>query len=412
MTVADILSLPGWTVHEVSETEKHLIIEASVETLPEKCPLCGSTKPPHRFGYRLRTLFDLPIRMKPVQLIAHRRRYRCRDCTKTFLDELPGIHPQHDATERLVEYIQSHALSMTGTFTGLAESMGVCEWFIRDVFAAHAEQLAASYVIQTPRYMGIDEIYVEDNIYCVITDIERRCVIDLLPKRDLETVKRWLAQLQCPEMVEAVTQDLWNPYRLAIREKLPHACIIADKYHVLRMVNDVVETVRKSLRASLKPAQAKQLKQDRKILLKRERDLTAHQRMILESWTGFVPVLSDLYRLKEEFFSIYDAGCEQDAYERYLAWEQHIPPSLSEAFLSLQLTVEDWGDEVFGYFRVDDPLTNAFTERANLAIRESTRITFGLSYQTLRAKLLFSPANTARLKATPQRFQPEGLTVG
>jgi len=349
--------------------------------------------------------------MQPVQICARRRRYRCRDCSGTFLDELPSIHQQHDATVRLVEYIQSHALTLTGTFTSLANAMGVSEFFIRDVFAAHVEQLAASYAIQIPRYMGIDEIYVEDDIYCVLTDIERRCVVDLLPKRDMETVKRWLAELKCPEIVEAVTMDLWNPYRLSIREKLPHACIIADKYHVLRMVNAVVETVRKSLRASLKPSQAKQLKQDRKILLKRERDLTTHQRMILESWTGFVPILSDLYRLKEEFFSIYDASCEQDAYERYLAWEQHIPPSLSEAFLSLQLTVENWGDEVFGFFRVDEPLTNAFTERTNLAIRESTRITFGLSYQTLRAKLLFSPANTARLKATPQRFQPHELPV-
>jgi transposase len=120
-----------------------------------------------------------------------------------------------------VEYIQSHALSMTGTFTDLASSMGVCEWFIRDVFAAHVEQLAAAYTIQPPRYMGIDEIYVENDIYCVITDIERRCMIDLLPKRDMETVKRWLAQLPCPEMVEAVTMDLWNPYRLSIVDKLP-----------------------------------------------------------------------------------------------------------------------------------------------------------------------------------------------
>jgi transposase len=83
--------------------------------------------------------------------------------------------------------------------------MGMCEWFIRDVFAAYIEQLERSYVIQTPRYMGIDEIYIEDAIYCVITDIERRCVVDLLPKRDMETAKRWLAQLKCPETVEAVT---------------------------------------------------------------------------------------------------------------------------------------------------------------------------------------------------------------
>lgn len=169
--------------------------------------------------------------------------------------------------------------------------------------------------------------------------------------------------------------------------------------------------MRKSLRASLTPSQAKQLKQDRKILLKRACDLTTHQRVILESWTGFVPILSDLYSLKEEFFSIYDAGSEQDAYERYLDWEQHIPPELSSAFLSLRLTVEDWGDEIFGFFRVDDPLTNAFTERANLTIRESTRITFGLSYQTLRAKLLFSPANMTRLKTIPQRSQLQELSL-
>jgi len=73
--------------------------------------------------------------------------------------------------------------------------------------------------------------------------------------------------------------------------------------------------------------------------------------------------------------------------------------------------MEEWGDEIFGFFRVDVPLTNAFTERSNLAIREATRITFGVSYQTLRAKLLFSPANTARLKATPQRFQPQELSL-
>jgi transposase len=59
-------------------------------------------------------------------------------------------------------------------------------------------------------------------------------MVDLLPKRDMETVKHWLTALKFPEKVEVVTMDLWNPYRLSVREVLPHACIIADKYHVLR----------------------------------------------------------------------------------------------------------------------------------------------------------------------------------
>src|SRR5215472_8381020 len=332
---------------------------------------------------------DLPIRMRPVQIRARRHRYRCRDCAGTYLDQLPGIHGQHNATERLVEYIQVHALSLTSTFASLARDIGVSDWLIRDIVMAQIERLEREYVLQTPRYLGIDELYVEDHIYCVLTDIERRCVIDLLPKRDMDSVKRWLMQLKKGDQIEAVTMDLWNPYRSAIQALVPKARIIADKYHVLRQANEVVETVRKSLRGTLSPAQAKKLKQDRKILLKRAKDLTEQQRFILESWTGFIPLLHELYQCKEEFFRIYDAGSEQDAYERYLIWQQHIPPALAEAFHTLQQTVEAWKSEVFNFFETEMPLTNAYTERANLSIREATRITYGLSFRVLRAKLLF-----------------------
>ena len=402
------MSLPSWTVRSVREVDEHLIIEAEIDEMPLACPLCGSTRPPYRFGYRLRTLFDLPIRMKPVQLVARRHRFRCKDCGDTFLDATPALSQEHDATERLVSYIETHALQLTCTFTSLAVALGVSEKFVRTVFAAHIDRLERDYAIQTPRYLGIDEIYIEDAPYCVLTDLERRCTLDLLPKRDMVSVKRWLTGLDSPHTIEAVAMDLWNPYRLAVREVLPQAVIVADKYHVLRLANDVVETVRKSIRATLTPAQQKRLKQNRKILLKRERDLTPHQRLVLESWTGFVPVLSELHRLKEEFFRIYDAGCEQDAYERYLTWQQQIPPSLFEAFLSLQLTLEEWGEEVFAYFRIDAPLTNAFTERANLTIREAARVTFGLTFRTLRAKLLFYPSNLAARTRKTGDLQPSG----
>jgi transposase len=73
------------------------------------------------------------------------------------------------------------------------------------------------------------------------------------------------------------------------------------------------------------------------------------------------------------------------------------------------LTIEEWGQEIFAHFT--HPITNAFTERMNLSIREATRITFGLNYRTLRAKLLFCPSNVAALHASPQRFQPQEATI-
>lgn len=196
MTVTDILCLPGWVVRFVQETDEHLLIEASVNEVPLSCPLCGSTKPPYHFGHRPRQIADLPIRMRPVQICVRRRRYRCRGCAGTYVDQLAGIHAQQDATERLVEYVQIHALSLTNTFTSLARDIGVSEWLIRDIVMAQIERLERDYVLQTPRYLGIDEIYVEDSIYSVLTDLERRCVVDLLAvKRDYFTLSEECAIL-------------------------------------------------------------------------------------------------------------------------------------------------------------------------------------------------------------------------
>lgn len=166
-------------------------------------------------------------------------------------------------------------------------------------------------------------------------------MIDLLPKRDMPTVKGWLRQLAQSENVQAVCMDHWNPYRLSDREVLPQARVIVDHFHVVRQVNEIVESVRKSIREGLSPEQRRQLKQDHRILQKRERNLSPAQRLIVESWTGFVPILKDLLRLKEAFYAIYDAQGNQEAYERYVDWEASIPPTLYEAFLPLLLTIEE-----------------------------------------------------------------------
>jgi hypothetical protein len=63
--------------------------------------------------------------------------------------------------------------------------------------------------------------------------------------------------------------------------------------------------------------------------------------------------------------------------------------------------------EIFNFAKTETLLTNTYTDRANLSIREATRITYGLSFRVLRAKLPFSPAYRAKLKATPPRSQPQ-----
>lgn len=384
----NILNLPGW--HDLDVQEYDHLYEITIEVVARVsiCPFCGSLV--QQFGTRPRTFFDLPIHGKQVRLLARRRRYRCKNTgiKHTFLDPLPDMDEQYAATTRCIRYIEHHALLFDRSFASLARDLGVSEGFIRKVVMASLPRLEQQFVLTTPTALGMDEIKVE-SMRAVFTDLGERRLLDILATRDAESVKAWLLHLPERERIQVVVMDMWRPYKIAVQDILPHARIVIDKFHVLRLVNVVVENVRKATREALPLPQRKMLKHDRKLLLKREKDLTEQQRLIVESWTGIAPLLHDAYVLKEEFFAIWDATSEQDALDRYVLWQTHVPPALQEAFLSLQLTMETWGQEIFAYFTLPQALTNAYTESNNRAIRDAHRLGRGYSFPVLRAKMLF-----------------------
>lgn len=108
---------------------------------------------------------------------------------------------------------------------------------------------------ETPEWLGIDEIYLLGKHRCVIANVARRTLIDMLPNRTKELVARYLHALPNRERVEYVVMDMWQPYHDLVRELLPQARIVVDKFHVVRMANQCLEAVRKELRRGLTPKQ-------------------------------------------------------------------------------------------------------------------------------------------------------------
>ncbi len=160
---------------------------------------------------------------------------------------------------------------------------------------------------ETPRILGIDELYLNKRYRCILTNIEERTLLDLLTTRRQDLVTNYLMKLKDRQKVEIVSMDMWNPYRTAVKTVLPQARIVVDKFHVVRMANDALEKVRKGLRKELKPSQSRTLKGDRKILLKRAHEVSDRERLIMETWTGAFPQLLAAYEHKEHFYGIWDA---------------------------------------------------------------------------------------------------------
>jgi len=393
----NILNLPAYSVAELHENDHDYHIKAGTKQPPVACIHCGHDKL-DGFGRREQMVKDLPMHGKRVGLYVDTRRFRCKSCQVTFYEPLPGVNDKRLMTNRLVSWIGHQAVKRT--FTSIADEVGVTEGTVRLIFKDYVSELEKTVRFETPKWMGIDEIYLIKP-RGVISNIQNNTIVELLPNRNKETVIKYLHQLPGKDQIQYVAMDMWMPYRDAVTEVLPQATIVIDKFHVVRMANDALEKVRKSLREKLTPKQRRGLMHDRFVLLKRERDLNDKERVLLTDWTAKHPDLGVAYRLKEDFFGIYEKSTTvTEALIRYEIWNKAITPELQDAFHDLNRAWSNWRPWILNYFV--HPVTNAYTESLNSLIRVMNRLGRGYSFEALRAKILFAHGSHKREYVRPK----------
>ncbi|GEO26204.1 ISL3 family transposase [Alicyclobacillus acidoterrestris] len=399
----NLLNLPEFNIIEPpQENETDMLFKVEKNSPPSYCAECGFNTF-YKHGSRKHLVMDLPIRAKRVGLLIHRKRYKCRNCNTTFWEPLIGIDEKRRMTRRLVEYIERESLKKE--FVEVAETVGVTEKTVRNVFHDYVRTKEYEHVFYTPRWLGLDEIYIIKKARLIMTNIEEHTIFDIRENRNKETVINRLMQIPDRHIIEYVTMDMWNPYRDAVRECLPQAQIIVDKYHVVRMANNALETVRKSLRKHATAKERKALMHDRKILLKRNKDLDMQGQILLGAWLGMYPDLKEAYDLKEAFYEIWDARDIEEAEKMYVQWLKRLEASnVHKAYSDLTKAVRNWYAEILGYFH--KRLTNAYTESFNNIVRYTDRSARGYSYDVLRAKLMF---NEELHKARKPRFNADAF---
>jgi transposase len=390
--MSDLLNIPLLRVLNYKCTDKYYI-NAEATGKPKLCPHCGIIAPAViGHGHKPQIFHDLPIHGMMVGILIDRRRYRCLECNKTFLEPLSGMDTRRNITLRLLRYIEENAVNKT--FTSLADEVGLSEATIRRIFHDYFTERLKHYHPEIPRWLGIDEAHLLDDYRCVLTNIEESCVLDMLKNRNKVTVVNYLYSLPNKDGVEFVCMDMWQPCREAVECCLPKARIIVDKYHVVRGANKALDDLRKVVGQSMTGSQRRKLMHSRFLLLKRFKNLDTTEQFKLDTWLCQQPLLKRAYDLKEEFFDIFDSSeTKLQAMSRYAAWAKAVSadPALHDVFKTLITSMTNWRVPIFNHFDTlpDNPLTNAFTESLNGIIKHLNRTGKGYSFTVLRAKILF-----------------------
>jgi transposase len=146
---------------------------------PTACPACASSL--YRHGSQRQVYIDTPIHGKRVMLEIDRKRYHCKVCGKTLFAPLPDMDAKRNMTERLVRLIEQRCLKET--FAALSRDIEIDDKTIRHVFDDYVESKRQSVHFETPEILGIDELKIVGEYRCMLTNIEKQSVFDLLPSR-------------------------------------------------------------------------------------------------------------------------------------------------------------------------------------------------------------------------------------
>lgn len=409
-TVPHLLHPLPVTIESIS-TEGNNVTFYVTEPLPTGCPNCLSPLFTKSGNSDDRLYRDEPLRDQHVTINLKRNRYKCKACNRLFRATIPGLDTRRRVTTRLIEHLEAHFHKRSNV--ELAEETGLLEKTVREIRKEFYDRLFAERQTVTPKVLGIDELYKNGEYLCLLTDLENHTLVELHIGREKERVVQYLRALHSPKDVQIICIDMYSPIRNACRTALPHAKLIVDKFHVMKLINDKFTDALKSLKRD--PLKSLSRKDTTWLKTTYTRLEPAAQRRVDTLLQGDKK-LNLTHQAKERFYSLYSApdrahaGAILDDWLKFVA-DQH----LSEWHRTAD-TIRDWRDPILNFFDTSPPITNAFTENMVQKIKALNTKAKGLDFETLRAKALFEcvPKTRAvkRPRINPFASRPAGFSAG
>ena len=399
-TLTDLLGLPGMRVvrFAVEDQDKQKYLHLFCEHCHRVaiCPRCGQAM---AGGYDSKDRSVRHLDIWGMRTVIHfsQRRFDCTVCGKPFTELLVWIDPKRRQTRPFEQYIYECICKRKMTRQQVALQEGLHEETVLGIFKKWAKQTVRQSEQRPVQVLGIDEIHLGHKEYAlVLSDIERRRVIAVLPNRLKATLEQWLDELSEEERraIKVVSMDMWEPYRQAVRNKLPWASIVADRFHVMKQLNHHLDLLRRNLRKNGNQELTELLKNSRWILLKNRRDLKPEEEAKLQRILNASDELRTVYLLKEEFRALCDKIKDRKRAKRFLqSWVWRAEASGSRYLKRFVKTLRNWWQEFLNYF--SEGVTQGFVEGINRAIRGIINRAFGFhKFEHFRLQVLVECGGT------------------
>ncbi|WP_411845078.1 ISL3 family transposase [Roseibacillus persicicus] len=216
----------------------HIHVELKPALEPKRCPYCQCSRLLSKGRYQ-RKVRHLDCFREPSTLVVHTRRFLCSACSRSFLPELPGIRPGRQSSELFRQSI--YELHHQGVCARtIAQKQAIGEATVERIYQQFTCRKAAERIdLKCPQYLGIDEhtLHKGQRFCTTFCDLKNHRIFDVQPGRSEAELHDFLCKLKEKDRVRVVCIDLSSPYRRLIQMHFPNAQIVADRFHVVRILN-------------------------------------------------------------------------------------------------------------------------------------------------------------------------------
>lgn len=361
------------------------LIEAEKVSKLEVCPKCASPSSTI-YDRRTVTLKDAPLRGSGIKLRVVKRRFYCKTCRKPFTEPIGGVGKRHRTTQRY----RRDVLWACENFCDLKRVRRKYRCSSGFIYKTLYEQLAgrlkAKLNYEWPTTIGIDEHFFtrrkgRAEYVTVFTDFNNKRLREVAYGKVKGEVIHQIANVAGRENVKNAIIDMSDGYRSLIREHFPQAKIIADKFHVLRLLTPAINKHRVALMGDDRKNPV------RRLLLKNRPKLVYFERDALDQWLSDKPALKELYYAKEALHSFYRTKGLRRAKRALTRLTDLLARSQLPELKRFRRTLKSWQNEILAYF--ENRLTNARTEGFNNVAKLVQKRAYGYrSFENYRLRLL------------------------
>jgi len=347
------------------------------------CSACGSRKV-WKKGAVFRRFMTLPIGLRATIIEFPVQRVLCLDCGVTRQVKIGFAEPDRRYTKRFERYVLE--LSKYMTMKDVARHLGISWHTVKEIQKTHFYRHFSQPSLKGLKRIAVDEISVGrgHRYLTVVLDLLSGAVVFVGEGKGADTLQPFWKRLKSSRArIEAVAMDMSQAYIFAVRSNLPHATIVFDHFHVIKLMNEKLTELRRDLyREATDLLQKDVLKGSRWLLLKNPENLRddRNERARLEEALSLNKPLATAYYMKEDLRLLWSLPNKATAQVHLQDWISRAQASGIRILKDFAKTLSAHKRGILAYY--DYQISTGPLEGTNNKIKTLQRQAYGFRDQT------------------------------